>query len=265
MKTVILAGGLGTRLMEETVARPKPMVEVGGKPMLWHIMSLYAGHGFRDFTVALGYKGDLIKRYFLDFYALQHDLTVDLGTGAIETHENQPTPWRVDLVDTGQATQTGGRLLRLRSRLHGERFMLTYGDGLADLDLHELVRFHVRHGKLATLTAVRPPSRFGSLSFEGDRVARFIEKPQAGEGWINGGFFVFESGIFDYLTGDETPLEWGPLERLSSDGQLMAYQHPGFWQAMDTVRDRQILEELWASGKAPWRIEPQWAISGMAA
>lgn len=255
MKTVILAGGLGTRLAEETGLRPKPMVEVGGRPMLWHIMHLYAHHGFQEFAVALGYKGEVVKDYFLRFHALSSDLTVDLATGGVKIHGGVPESWRVHLMDTGPQTQTGGRVKRLVPLLKGEdTFLLTYGDGLANVDIKALVAFHKAHGKLATVTAVRPPARFGGLALEGERVARFAEKPQAGEGWINGGFFVLDRRVLDYIEGDDTLWEREPLERLAAEGQLMAYRHEGFWQPMDTLRERNLLEELWQSGKAPWKV-----------
>jgi glucose-1-phosphate cytidylyltransferase len=254
MKVAILAGGLGSRLQEETAIRPKPMVEVGGKPILWHILNIYAAHGFREFVLALGYKGESVKEYFLNFYALNNDLTVDLTAGQTRVHGGNQPAWKVHLVDTGLPTQTGGRIKRLRSHLEGGTFMLTYGDGVADVDLGKLLAFHRDHGQLATVTAVRPPSRFGSFLLDGSRITRFEEKPQTGEGWINGGFFVLEPGIFDYIEGDETIWERGPMERLAADGQLMAFQHGGFWQAMDTLREKRVLEELWASGHAPWKV-----------
>jgi glucose-1-phosphate cytidylyltransferase len=254
VKVAILAGGLGSRLQEETTTRPKPMVEVGGKPILWHILNIYAAHGFREFVLALGYKGESVKEYFLNFYALNNDLTVDLAAGQTQVHAGNQPAWKVHLVDTGPTTQTGGRIRWLRSYLADGTFMLTYGDGVADIDLGKLLAFHRGHGKLATVTAVRPPSRFGSFLLEDNRIARFEEKPQTGEGWINGGFFVLEPGIFDYLDGNETVWERGPMERLAADGQLMAFQHGGFWQAMDTLREKRVLEELWASGHAPWKV-----------
>ena len=254
MKTVILAGGLGTRISEETGVRPKPMVEIGGKPILWHILNIYAAHGFGEFVLALGYKGESVKEYFLDFYALNNDFTVDLASGGIEVHGGRQPAWKVHLVDTGAETQTGGRLRRLRHLLGDGTFMLTYGDGVADIDLRRLLEFHRSHGKLATVSAVRPPSRFGSFLLDGSRIARFEEKPQTGEGWINGGFFVLEPGVLDLIEGDDTVWERGPMERLAAAGQLMAYQHDGFWQAMDTLREKRILEELWASGAAPWKV-----------
>lgn len=255
MKTVILAGGMGTRLAEQTEVRPKPMVEIGGRPILWHIMQRYAGFGFSDFVVALGYKGDFIKRYFRDYCALQGDMTVRMRTKEVEIHDSHESPedWTVELVDTGMDVMTGGRVRRLRKVLGGERFLLTYGDGVADVDLEKLVACHVRHGKIATLTAVRPPARFGGLVLgETGLVRDFTEKPQIGEGWINGGFMVFEPKVFDYLEGDKTILEAHALEKLAEEGQLAAYLHEGFWQCMDTMRDLKILEELWAGGAAPW-------------
>lgn len=253
MNVVILAGGLGTRLSEETVVKPKPMVEIGGIPILVHIMRLYARHGHTDFTIALGYKGEVIKQYFLDYRMMRSDVTVDMRTGRVDYSEAALDGWVVNLVDTGQATMTGGRIHRLEDRLRsGGSFMATYGDGVADIDIAALVAFHREHGRLATITAVRPPARFGTMLFDGNRVTDFAEKPQTGEGWINGGFFVFEPGIFDYLNDEATVLEREPLERLARDGQLMAYRHYGFWHPMDTVRDRDYLNERWAAGDAPW-------------
>ncbi|MFZ5787095.1 MAG: glucose-1-phosphate cytidylyltransferase [Acidobacteriota bacterium] len=254
MKAVILAGGLGTRLQEETSVKPKPMVEIGGRPILWHIMSIYAAGGIREFAVALGHKGDLIKRYFLDYYSLRGDLTVDLNTGAVRAHDATREDWQVHLIDTGAATDTGGRLKRLAPLLADGTFMMTYGDGVARIDVGRLLAFHRSHGRLATVTAVRPPSRFGGMGLEGDAVATFAEKPQIAEGWINGGFFVLESEVLDYIDGDQTIFERGPLERLAADGQLMAYRHTEFWQCMDTMRELRLLESLWESGSAPWRI-----------
>jgi len=254
MKVAILAGGLGSRLQEETTIRPKPMVEIGGKPILWHILNIYAAHGFNEFVVALGYKGEFVKDYFLNFYALNNDLTVDLSSGAAKVHRGNQPDWKVQLVDTGAATQTGGRVKRLRRHLDSGTFLLTYGDGVADLDIRKLVDFHRAHGKLATVTAVRPPSRFGSFILDGNRITKFEEKPQTGEGWINGGFFVLEPGVFDLIEGDDTLWERGPMEKLAAAGELMAFRHEGFWQAMDTLRERRVLEELWASGKPPWKV-----------
>ncbi|MBI3073167.1 MAG: glucose-1-phosphate cytidylyltransferase [Deltaproteobacteria bacterium] len=255
MKTVILAGGLGTRLSEETVSKPKPMVEVGEKPILWHIMNIYGAYGFQEFVLALGYKAEIVKEYFLNFRAVNSDLTIDLGSGEEKIHARQAPPWKIHLVDTGLATQTGGRLRRLRSWLADEQtFMMTYGDGVADVNIEKLVQFHNSHGKLATVTAVPPPARFGSINFEGNRVAHFVEKPQVGDGWINGGFFVLDRRVLDFIEGDETLWERQPLERLAEDGQLMAYKHEGFWQPMDTLRDKRHLDGLWESGRAPWKV-----------
>lgn len=254
MNVVILAGGLGTRLSEETVIKPKPMVEIGGIPILLHIMRLYARHGHTDFTIALGYKGEVIKQYFLDYRMMRSDVTIQLRNGRVDYADATLDNWTVNLVDTGQAAMTGGRIHRLESRLRPSgAFMATYGDGIADIDISALCRFHQQHGRLATITAVRPPARFGTMIFEGDRVINFQEKPQTGEGWINGGFFVFEAGVFDYLLDEATILEREPLERLAKDGQLMAYRHFGFWHPMDTVRDRDYLNERWAAGDAPWQ------------
>ncbi len=252
MKTVILAGGLGTRLSEETAARPKPMVEIGGRPMLWHLLQLYSRFGFDEFAIALGYRQEIIKDYFSSLSATMNDLTIDFRAGTVDRVERLRLPWRVHLVDTGPATMTGGRIKRLAGILGRETFMCTYGDGLASIDVAELVAFHRRTGRLATITAVRPPARFGTLEIEGDRVRQFVEKPQASEGWINGGFFVFEPAIFERIGGDETLLEHEPLMELAEEGQLSVFKHEGFWQPMDTLRDKRLLEELWASGSAPW-------------
>ena len=256
MKTIILAGGAGTRLSEETGVKPKPMLEIGEHPILWHIMRIYAAPGFSEFVVALGYKGDVIKDYFLNFYARNADLTVRLGRGENEIHSASALDWTVHLVDTGVTTQTGGRLRRLSSWIGKETFLMTYGDGVADIDLKALVAFHRAHGKLATITAVRPPARFGSLILEGDRVAAFAEKAQVGEGWINGGFFVLEPEVFDLIASDDTLWEMDPLNALTARGELMAFRHNGFWQPMDTLREKRYLEELWGSGKAPWKCWP---------
>ena len=254
MKTVILSGGLGTRLSEETQVRPKPMVEIGGLPILWHIMKIYSAYGHNEFVVALGYKAEMIKSYFLNFYHIRRDLSVNLASGGLDIHDGDHEDWVVHLIDTGIPTQTGGRLQRLRHLLNGETFMMTYGDGVADVDIAKVLDFHRRHGKLATMTAVRPPARFGVLEFDGDLVTRFEEKPQIGEGWINGGFFVLEPAVLDYIDGPETKFEYEPLERLARDGQLAAYRHDGFWQCMDTLRDVRLLESLWASGQVPWKV-----------
>src|SRR5579872_2251867 len=245
MKVVILAGGLGTRLAEETQVRPKPMVEIGGHPILWHIMKHYSRHGFREFIIALGYKGTDIKRFFLDYNRLQSNVTVELATGQQHFYESVIDDWTVHLIDTGLDTQTGGRVKRLQPWLEGEAFMLTYGDGVSDVDLNGLLDFHRAGGRLATVTAVRPPARFGGLVFDGERVQEFTEKPQIGEGWINGGFMVLEPGIFDYIDGDESVLERDALERLAADRQLAACRHDRFWQCMDTLRDLRVLEALW--------------------
>ena len=258
MKVGILAGGVGSRLAEETVVRPKPMVEVGGRPILWHIMMHYATHGFKEFVVALGYKGEQIKRYMADYCSLASDLRISLKTGRVERRGDGgghgPDDWLVDLIDTGQQTNTGGRIKRLAPHLGNGTFMLTWGDGVSNVNLTDLLKFHRSHGRIATVTAVRPPARFGRLELDGNRVARFDEKPLAGEAWINGAFFVLEPQVFDYIAGDATLFEREPLERLASDGQLMAYQHNGFWQCMDTMRDKVRLESLWASGDPPWKI-----------
>ena len=254
MKTVILCGGLGTRLSEETQVKPKPMVEIGGRPMLWHIMKIYERHGFNDFTLALGYKGEVIKDYFLNYHARQSDLTVHLQGGQVDYSNPTAEDWRVSMIDTGANSMTGGRLLRLKPHLESDgTFMLTYGDGVSDVDLTELLAFHRSHGRMATVTAVRPPVRFGELSIEKNRVTKFQEKPQAGEGWINGGFFVFEPDVFDFISDDSTLLEREPLEQIAKKGELMVYQHPGYWQCMDTVRDKATLEDLWVNHKAPWK------------
>lgn len=254
MKVVILAGGLGTRLAEETTVRPKPMVEIGGKPILWHIMNIYGSHGYREFIIALGYKGEVIKEYFLNYYYHQSDLSINLSTGRVSATNGNIKDWNVRLVDTGLHSMTGGRVHRLREHLGGETFMLTYGDGVSNIDINALVDFHRSHGKIATVTAVRPAARFGGMRFNGHGVEEFKEKPQTGEGWINGGFFVFEPGLFDYLHGDDTVLEGDPLENLAKDGQLMAYKHEHFWQCMDTLRDKHLLDKFWESGNAPWKV-----------
>jgi glucose-1-phosphate cytidylyltransferase len=255
MKAVILAGGFGTRLSEETELRPKPMVEVGGKPILWHIMNIYGCQGVKEFIIALGYKGECIKEYFLNFYAINNNLTVDLGTGDKIVHDGKQPNWKIHLVDTGLYTQTGGRLKRLRKWLgNDDTFMFTYGDGVADLDLNSLLEFHKSHGKLATVTTVRSPSRFGRINFKGDQVTQFYEKPQTAEGWINGGYFILNPGAIDYVENDESIWERDPVERLAQDGQLMGYRHYGFWSCMDTLKEKKILEDLWTAGKAPWMI-----------
>ncbi len=254
MKVGILAGGMGSRLSEETVVKPKPMVEIGGRPILWHIMMHYSCYGHRNFVIALGYKGEYIKKYMVDYCSLNSNLTVNLKTGDVETEGGSPQDWVVELIDTGIRTNTGGRIKRLAPYLGNETFMLTWGDGVSDVDLDALLRFHRHHGKLATVTAVRPPARFGRLELDDSRVVSFQEKPQMSEGWINGAFFVLEPGIFDYIEGDHTQFEKEPLENLARDGQLMAFKHEGFWQCMDTLRDKVRLEKLWESGNAPWKI-----------
>lgn len=254
MKVGILAGGYGSRLAEETEIKPKPMVEIGGHPILWHIMMHYAHYGFKDFVIALGYKGEVIKKYIVDYSSLHSNLTVNLMNGEVTILDGPKQDWTIELVDTGIQTQTGGRIKRLNSYLAKETFMLTWGDGVSDVNLHDLWSYHRSHGKLATLTAVRPPARYGHMRFDGDQVTEFMEKPQIGEGWINGAFFVLEPGVFDYINGDETVWEKEPLERLARDGQLMAYRHASFWQCMDTLREKHILESYWESGNAPWKI-----------
>ena len=254
MKVGILAGGLGSRLAEETTVRPKPMVEIGGRPILWHIMRHYDHYGLGDFVIALGYLGDLIKRYMADYVSMTENITVDFRRRTVDSHRHVPLDWCVELIDTGQNTMTGGRVKRLAPYLGNETFCLTYGDGVSTIDLDALIRFHRSHGRLATLSAVRPPARFGRLELNDAEVVAFAEKPQLGEGWINGGFFVFEPGVFDYIEGDATFLEREPLERLAADGQLMAYRHEGFWQCMDTIRDKVHLQELWDTGRAPWKV-----------
>ena len=257
MKVAILAGGKGSRLPEETDVKPKPMVEIGGRPILWHIMKHYSHYGHNEFAIALGYKGEVLKKYMVDYASMQSDLTVHVGTGEFVTHEGShltsPPNWKVDLIDTGQETLTGGRIKRLKPYINGSTFMLTWGDCISNIDLGELLKFHRSHGKLATLTAARPPARFGHLEFDGDQVVEFSEKPQTAEGWINGAFFVLEPQVFEYINGDRTQWEREPLERLAKEGQLMAYKHEGYWQCMDTLREKHILEAIWQSGNPPWR------------
>ncbi len=253
MKAVILAGGKGTRISEESAARPKPMVEIGGKPILWHIMKTYASHGYKDFLIACGYKSELIKEYFHNFFIRNCDYVINLKNGSLDVVNSNGMDWKVGVIDTGLDTQTAGRILRLKGWVDNEPFMATYGDGVTDLNIASLVEFHRSHGKLATLTAVRPPARFGALALNGSCVDHFEEKPQTGEGWINGGYFVFEPAVFDFITSDDSILEREVLENLARQGQLMAYRHEGFWQPMDTLRDKQSLESLWASGAAPWK------------
>jgi glucose-1-phosphate cytidylyltransferase len=254
MKAVILAGGLGTRLSEETAVRPKPMVEIGGRPILWHVMKIYAAHGIVDFVVCLGYKGYLIKEYFANYFLHMSDVTFDMSNNKMEVHQGKAEPWKVTLVDTGDNTQTGGRLGRVRRYLDGGTFCMTYGDGVGNIDIKALLGFHRQHGKRATVTAVQPPGRFGAMAIEGDKVHHFMEKPRGGEGWINGGFFVLEPAVLDLITGDDTYWETTPMETLARAGELQAYRHQGFWQPMDTMRDKTLLESLWVSGKAPWKV-----------
>jgi glucose-1-phosphate cytidylyltransferase len=255
MKVGILAGGLGSRLAEETEIKPKPMVEIGGKPILWHIMKHYAHYNHKNFVVALGYKGEYIKKYMIDYASLSSDhMMVDMKKGHVTRSGGETEDWTVELVDTGMPTQTGGRIKRLQPYLGRETFMLTWGDGVATVDLNKLLAFHRAHGKLATLTAVRPPARYGHLMFDGERISEFAEKPQTAEGWINGAFFVLEPKVFDYIDNDATQFEKEPMERLAEEGQLMAYKHEGFWQCMDTLREKHLLNELWNSGKAPWKL-----------
>ncbi|GAB7027047.1 glucose-1-phosphate cytidylyltransferase [Geotalea toluenoxydans] len=255
MKVVILAGGLGTRLSEETSLRPKPMVEIGGKPILWHIMKIYSHYGFNDFIICLGFKGYMIKEYFSNYFLHMSDVTFDMRNNSMEVHQQYAEPWRVTLVDTGAETMTGGRVKRVAPYVGDETFMLTYGDGVANVDIARLVAFHQQHGQLATVTSTQPSGRFGALSFgAGDRVTSFMEKPAGDGNWINGGFFVLEPKIINYIPGDATLFEREPLEGLARDGELVAYKHEGFWQPMDTLRDKHYLEELWNSGKAPWKV-----------
>jgi glucose-1-phosphate cytidylyltransferase len=255
MKVAILAGGLGTRLAEETEVRPKPMVDIGGHPILWHIMKHYAHYGHRDFVIALGYKGEVIKRWMVDYCSLAGDLTVNVRDHEVRMFDDQQVEdWNVALIDTGVDTQTGGRIKRLRDPLGNATFMLTWGDGVSDVDLDQLLAFHRSHGKLATMTAVRPPARFGHLELDGDRITEFSEKPQAGEGWINGAFFVLEPEVLDYIADDGVHFEKEPLEQLAKNGELMAYRHSSFWQCMDTIRDKALLTRLWDAGDPPWRV-----------
>src|SRR5262245_62051432 len=256
MKAVILAGGFGTRLSEETHLKPKPMVEIGGKPILWHLMKVYSAHGINEFVVCLGYKGYVIKEYFANYFVHTSDVTIDLAKNSVEVHHRHAEPWKVTLIDTGEKTQTGGRLRRVKDHLGDEDFCFTYGDGLADVDLTELVKFHRSQKTLATVTTAQPPGRFGSVLLDGERVRQFVEKPQGDGAWINAGFFVLSPRVVDYIAGDDTTWERAPLERLASEGQLSAWRHRGFFQPMDALRDKQHLEELWASGRAPWK---KWA------
>lgn len=256
MKVVILAGGLGSRLSEETETRPKPMVEIGGKPILWHIMKIYSSYGLNDFIICLGYKGYLIKEYFANYYLHMSDVTIDLRKNRVETHQNSAEPWRVTLVETGEQTMTGGRLRRVREYLGDDDFCMTYGDGLSDVNVSDLVALHKRAGRLATLTATVPPSRFGRLDIEDKAVHAFLEKPEGEAGWINGGYMVLNPRVLDYIADDGTVWEREPLERLAREGQLTAFEHEGFFQPMDTLRDKVLLEDLWRARKAPWKVWP---------
>jgi glucose-1-phosphate cytidylyltransferase len=254
MKAVLLAGGAGTRLREETVIRPKPMVEIGGRPILWHIMKLYSHHGINDFIVCCGYKGYVIKEYFANYFLHMSDVTFDMSVNEMEVHERHAEPWRVTLVDTGDDSMTGGRLKRVEAYIQeDEAFCFTYGDGLSDVNIGASIKFHHQHGRHATVTAVLPPGRYGAIECAGDRVTRFLEKPRGDGGLINGGFFVLSPAVLDYIEGDQTTWEGTPLARLAADGEMMAFEHSGFWQPMDTLRDRNVLEELWSSGEAPWK------------
>ncbi len=253
MKAIILAGGLGTRISEETSTRPKPMVEIGGKPILWHIMKTYSAHGIHDFIICCGYKGYVIKEYFANYFLHMSDVTFDMQSNQMEVHQRNAEPWRVTLVDTGEETMTGGRIKRVADYVAGEDFCCTYGDGIGDVNITALVKFHKQHGKLATLTATQPPGRFGALNLNGNNVVSFQEKPQGDGGWVNGGFFVLSPEVLDYIKDDHTVWEREPMEQLAGEGHMEAYFHSGFWQPMDTLRDKIHLEELWASGKAPWK------------
>ena len=254
MKAVILAGGLGTRISEESNSRPKPMIEIGGKPILWHILKIYSAHGVNDFVICCGYKSYLIKEYFANYFLHMSDVTFDMKNNKMEVHQNNAEPWRVTLVDTGEDTMTGGRLKRVRTHIGNEDFCFTYGDGVGDVDISALIAFHKKEGRLATLTATQPPGRFGAINLDGHRIDSFQEKPQGDGGWINGGFFVLNPKVIDYVEGDASVWEREPMERLAREGNLNAWFHHGFWQPMDTLRDKNHLEELWASGKAPWKV-----------
>lgn len=254
MKVVILAGGLGTRISEETHVRPKPMIEIGGYPILWHIMKIYSSYGINDFIICLGYKGYMIKEYFSNYFLHMSDVTFDFRDNTMEVHRKHAEPWRVTLIDTGEQTMTGGRMKRVRTYLDEEDFCFTYGDGLGDVNISELITFHKQQQTLATVTAIQPPGRFGALDLQQNRIVRFDEKPQGDGTWVNGGYFVLSTKVLDYIEGDQTSWEKEPLERLAREGQLAAYRHGGFWKPMDTQRDKTQLEELWHSGKAPWKI-----------
>ncbi|KAB0506528.1 glucose-1-phosphate cytidylyltransferase [Pseudomonas moorei] len=256
MKAVILAGGLGTRISEESHLRPKPMIEIGGKPILWHIMKLYSSHGINDFVICCGYKGYVIKEYFANYFLHMSDVTFDMSNNTMEVHQRYVEPWRVTLVNTGEDTLTGGRLKRVREHLGSEPFCFTYGDGVSDVNIRELIDFHHAHGKLATVTAIQPPGRYGALNMQGSQVKSFQEKPAGDGAWINGGYFVLDPSVIDFIVDDQSSWEAEPLMLLAEEGNLMAYQHSGFWQAMDTLRDKNHLEDLWNKGNAPWK---RWA------
>lgn len=256
MKAVILAGGFGTRISEETERRPKPMIEIGGRPILWHIMKMYGAHGINEFIICCGYRGYVIKEYFANYFLHMSDVTFDMTSNGMDVHQNNAEPWRVTLIDTGEATMTGGRLRRVREYLSEEEaFCFTYGDGVSDLDISALIAFHRQHGRMATVTAVEPGGRYGSLDLNAEKVKGFLEKPKGEAGWINGGFFVLSPQVMQYISDDQTVWEREPMEQLAAEDQMRAYKHEGFWQAMDTLREKNLLEELWASGKAPWK---QW-------
>jgi len=253
MKAVILAGGLGTRISEESHLKPKPMIEIGGKPILWHILKLYSCYGINDFVICLGYKGYIIKEYFANYFLHMSDVTFDMASNRMEVHQQNAEPWRVTIVDTGDATMTGGRLKRVKEYIGGETFCFTYGDGVSDIDINKTIAFHRQHKKIATVTAIQPPGRYGALNIDHDTVRSFQEKPAGDGSWINGGYFVLEPEALDYIEGDQTSWELQPLQRLATEGQLMAYEHRGFWQAMDTLRDKNHLEELWSTNP-PWKV-----------
>ena len=256
MKVVILAGGLGTRLSEETVVKPKPMVEIGGMPILWHIMKIYSAHGYNDFIICLGYKGYVIKEYFANYFLHKSDVTIDLTNNSVQVHDSQAEPWKITLVDTGIHSMTGGRIRRIQKHVNNETFLLTYGDGICNIDIKALVRFHKDHNKFCTVSSVQPSGRFGAITLsENDQVRSFLEKPKGDGSWINGGFFVCEPGVFDYIkNGDETIWEKEPMEQIAHDGQLYAYKHSGFWRPMDTLKDKNDLNEMWETNRAPWKI-----------
>jgi glucose-1-phosphate cytidylyltransferase len=256
MKAIILAGGLGTRISEETSIKPKPMVEIGGKPILWHILKSYSAHGVNEFVICCGYKGYIIKEYFANYFLHMSDVTFDMSNNTMQVHQKKAEPWKVTLVDTGENTQTGGRLKRIKEYVGNSDFCMTYGDGVGDVNISKSIEFHKSHGKLATMTATQPPGRFGALELQGTKVQNFLEKPHGDGGWINGGFFVLSPKVIDLIEGDETLWEKAPLENLAKSGNLQAFMHKGFWQPMDTLRDKLQLEELWASGKAPWKVWP---------